>query len=1067
MGEILQFGLLGTLEVVDGSGGSVDLGGLQPRTVLAVLLVAGGRVVTADTVLDELWGDDPPATATGTLQSYVSRLRRVLERGAGGNGNRLLLWEPPGYRLAVAPEAVDFRRFEVLADEGRSLLAGGRHEEARRVLSSAEALWRGPALAEFRDRDFAAGLARRLEERRLAATEDRIAADLALGRHAATVGELSELVDLHPLREELRAHLAVALYRAGRQAEALRTLADAGRTLREELGIEPGRPLQELESAILAQDPRLDAPPVVAARAPAPVPGPPAADGAPTLPASVAPQGMIGRRAELATLLGALEEAMTGATRAVVIEGEPGIGKTRLAEELGAEAARRGATVLWGRAFEGGAAPAFWPWLAPLRALGAALPPGTAPAELAGLLSASGGASAPAAGDRAGFVVFEGVAAVLAAGATAAPLVLVLDDVQWADEASLELLSLVAARLDAVPLLVVCTVRELEVGRNDALVDALAALTRRPGTRRLRLLGLSGDATAELVARTVGAAVDAGTAGAIHRRAEGNPFFISELSRLVAAGAVGDDVPSGVRDVVRRRLALLPDPTTELLEVAAVIGRDVDVGLLVRASGRDLDDCLDALDPAVAHRLLAAAEGQPGIYRFAHALVREVMVDGITSLRRARLHLRVADALHDTDDTAEILAEHLWEAAPIGTGARAAAALERAARVAVQRLAYASAQHLLERAVQLRRAAGSSRADQEAELDALVWLMSVTGARHGYAAHTGSPAMARAKVLAQETGRRLALLQLLWTEWAGLDTGCHHERADAIAAELLALSRTLDEPVAAVVGHTAWGISRWHRGVLRESAEHLDAAREAIVAGLLFDDLFDVDQLRLASPFATYVHDLLGDLDDPERRFDQVVAELAGNGFWELLVMNFAASGAMSVGDYGRAERAARRGRAADPEGISAFWSVAGEAYLGVALCLQGRLDEGLPMFDQALVRYLGMGLRTNRLAWLSGRTEALASAGRVEEAEASLADARSALAEDGERYAEPLLRAAEASVASARGADGPEVEKPLREALDLCAAQGASGVARRIRATAARLGVDVHGSGVERSAAK
>ena len=1047
----MRFGLLGTLEVVDDRGEVVDLGGLQPRTVLAILLVAGGRVVTADAVVDELWGDEPPATATGTLQSYVSRLRRVLEASRGRSDHKVLLWEPPGYRLAVPPEDVDLHRFEVLADEGRSLLSAGRTEEAREALTAAEALWRGPAMAEFRDREFAAGLARRLEERRLAAREDRIAADLALGHHAAVAGELSELVAAHPLREELRAHLAVALYRSGRQAEALRALADAGRTLREELGIEPSRPLQELESAILAQDPRLDLPPVPAARvaarsapAPAPEPAPePARDG------------LIGRAAELAVLLAAYGEASAGALRAVVVEGEPGIGKTRLAEELGAEAARRGATVLWGRAFEGGAAPAFWPWLAPLRALAAAVPEGTAPPELAALLSASEAALPPTAGDRAGFVVFEGVASLLAAHAASGPMVLVLDDLQWADEGSLELLAAVAGRLGDVPLLVVCTVRELEVGRNDALVDALAALTRRPGTRRLRLRGLSGAATAELVARTTGEAVDEATATAIHDRAEGNPFFTTELARLVAAGAVGEDVPSGVRDVVRRRLGLLPEPTTGLLEVAAVIGRDVDLGLLVRASGRDLDDCLDSLDPAVAHRVLAAVDGRPGTYRFAHALVREVVVDGITSLRRARLHLRVADALDDNEDTAEILAEHLWEAAPIGAGARAAAALERAARVAVRRLAYGSAQRLLERAVQLRRAAGSSRADQEAELDALVWLMSVMGARHGYAAHTGSPVLARAKVLAQETGRELVLLQLLWTEWAGLDVGCQLDRGDAIAAELLALSKDVDAPIAAVVGHTAWGISRWHRGVLPESAEHLDLARAAIRGGLLVDDLFDLDQLRLASPFATYVHDLLGDLDDPERRYDEVVAELPGNRFWELLVMNFAASGAMSVGDYERSERAARRGEAADPEGISAFWSVANRAYLGVAVLLQGRLDEGLPMLDEAMGRYVAMGLRTNRTTWLAGRAEALAAAGRAEEAAVALADAEAAMEADGERYGHPLVLAAEAAVRAARGEDPTAVEAVLRQALDVAVAQGGLGVARRIRATAARLGLD------------
>src|SRR5688572_19550794 len=247
----MRFGLLGSLSVLDDAGRPLDLGGNQSRTVLAVLLGAAGRVVTAEALVDILWGEDPPASAPGTLQSYISRLRRELERGGVA---RILLWEPPGYRLAVEAGDVDFRRFEALADEGRTLLAAGRAGEARDVLLEAGALWRGPALVEYRDREFAQGLVARLEDRRIAATEDRIGAELALGRHAAVVGELAELVNAHPLQEGFRGLLALALYRSGRQSEALRALSDARDTLRDELGVDLGRPLRDLESAILAHD---------------------------------------------------------------------------------------------------------------------------------------------------------------------------------------------------------------------------------------------------------------------------------------------------------------------------------------------------------------------------------------------------------------------------------------------------------------------------------------------------------------------------------------------------------------------------------------------------------------------------------------------------------------------------------------------------------------------------------------------------------------------------------------------------------------------------------------------
>src|SRR5690606_3178389 len=427
-----------------------------------------------------LWGDEPPASAAGTLQSYVSRLRRALApAGAKGEGGRVIVWDPPGYRIAVEPDAVDAHRFERLADAGREALHAGDPATARSLLEEGLGLWRGPALLEFSHLDFAWGFAARLEERRLVATEDRIEADLRLGRHDEVIGELGELVAAHPLREQLRHHLALALYRAGRQAEALRVLDDAARTLRDQLGIDPGQPLRDLEVAILNHDPALDLVPADPVRATAPAPGPEeeagAAPAAPTRPA------LVGREAELLQAVAALDEARHG-RRVVLVEGEPGIGKTRLVEELAATAAARGAAVHWGRAFEGGATPAFWPWLPPLRALVAEAEGAAVPPELATLVEASG--DGPAAADALGarFCLFDAVMGLLRAAAESRPLVLVLDDLQWADLPSLELLRFVASAeaLSGATDLLACTVHELEVGRNDSVVETLATLSRAP-----------------------------------------------------------------------------------------------------------------------------------------------------------------------------------------------------------------------------------------------------------------------------------------------------------------------------------------------------------------------------------------------------------------------------------------------------------------------------------------------------------------------------------------------------------------------------------------------------------
>ena len=426
-----SFGLLGPLEVRDADGGLVDIGGRQPRLVLAVLLAAQGAPVAARTLIDALWSEEPPASAGGTLQSYVSRLRRHLgELGLTG----ALTLDDVGYRLTLPGGSVDIDRFEGLVAEGRAALAVGDAAAARVLLRDADALWRGPALVDLLDLPGAAATATRLHEQRLTALEARLDADLDLGRPADAAAELAELVAAHPLQEGLAARLALALYRAGRQADALRALGTTRATLRDELGLEPGRPLRDLEAAILAHDPTLDGPagPIIDAATP---PTPEVVNGAPVSRAPVGrAAGVVGRDGELAALVAALDEAAADA-RFVVIEGEPGIGKTRLAEELRRIASARGSFTAWGRSDEGGAAPALWSWLLPLRA--AASQVGDVPDSVAGLLDGD----APLLAGQGGalrFERFEAVAGLLTAVAdgSPAPAVVLLDDLQWADATS-------------------------------------------------------------------------------------------------------------------------------------------------------------------------------------------------------------------------------------------------------------------------------------------------------------------------------------------------------------------------------------------------------------------------------------------------------------------------------------------------------------------------------------------------------------------------------------------------------------------------------------------------------
>jgi len=250
--ETMEFRILGPFEVSE-SGQPLEVGVGKQRALLALLLLRAGEVVSTDRLIDALWEDHPPASAINSVHIYVSQLRKALRDGR-------LQTRGHGYLLALEPEQLDLGRFERLLGEGRELLAEGEAERAAEALRVALALWRGPPLSDFASEPFAQGEIARLEELRLAALEERIEADLALGRHADLVPELDALIREHPLRERLRAQLMLALYRSGRQAEALDAYQQVRRTLAEELGLEPGRTLQELEGAILRQDAQLDPP---------------------------------------------------------------------------------------------------------------------------------------------------------------------------------------------------------------------------------------------------------------------------------------------------------------------------------------------------------------------------------------------------------------------------------------------------------------------------------------------------------------------------------------------------------------------------------------------------------------------------------------------------------------------------------------------------------------------------------------------------------------------------------------------------------------------------------------
>lgn len=321
----MQFRILGPLEVWNGDQ-RIALGALKPRALLAILLLHADQVVSTDRLIDELWGERAPPTARNIIQGYVAQLRRALQAGQDtlAPDSHLLVTTPPGYRLQVPEGALDLHRFEELLAQAKAAIREAAHDQAAGLLRAALGLWRGPVLANVAQTPSVQTAVQKLEERRLAALEEGIEAELALGGHSDLVGDLRGLVVEFPFRERLRGQLMTALYRAGRQAEALQSYQDARRVLVEELGIEPCTELQRLHQAILAADPSLARPGGAQADAgrPPPIPA--------QLPLDVA--AFTGRHRELERLRALLEP--TGQYGPVVIsaiDGTAGIGKSALA----------------------------------------------------------------------------------------------------------------------------------------------------------------------------------------------------------------------------------------------------------------------------------------------------------------------------------------------------------------------------------------------------------------------------------------------------------------------------------------------------------------------------------------------------------------------------------------------------------------------------------------------------------------------------------------------------------------------------------------------------------------
>jgi DNA-binding SARP family transcriptional activator len=698
--ERVEFRILGALEVI-GPQGPVTLGGAKRRGLLALLVVRAGQVVSLDCLVDSLWCEQLSKGARGTVQTYLSQLRKLF----AASDAVTLETHPGGYVLQAATRCIDAARFEQLCAQ-----AVAEPDTCRRlqVVDEALALWRGPPLGEFAGAEWADLEATRLEALHLQALQRRIDALLDLGRHAEVIPELEHLTGgEHRLDEHFWAQLMLAYYRAGRQADALRAYQDVRSTLADELGIEPGAELVDLERAILDHDATLDRPRILAG-----APDGRRAIGDMTEFTSAARTNIfVGRGRELAEIWGALESTLAGRGTVALISGEPGIGKTRLSEQIGTLATERGARVLWGRCFEGGGAPAYWPLLQVLRAYVEERQPSQLAAELgkeAGELARLlpelrdflPGVEVPDLDDEgARFRMFDAVYRMLGRAASRQPLILVFDDLHWADRSTLLFLEFAAPLLAAVPVLVIGAYRNVDIGTEHPLLATVGELARAPSAVSIELGGLEVTDIAACVAHATGSEPDQQVVAALAARTEGNPFFVNELVRLLALDGGIDQtaatrrLPETVRAAIARRLDRLAPDAREVLSAAAVVGRDFNHRILqlsTESGAVQIDDCLDAARSS--HVIERSGHDS---YRFVHALVREVLYDEQPPRQRAQLHRRAAEALDglmpDEPEKLEEVAHHWFHGARPEDAPQAVDACMRAGGQAESLLAHGEA----------------------------------------------------------------------------------------------------------------------------------------------------------------------------------------------------------------------------------------------------------------------------------------------------------------------------------------------------------------------------------------
>ncbi len=739
MGDGWDIRLCGPV-LVDANGQRLDSGlpGRQGRLLFAYLVLNRTRGCPRDELIDVLWPEGPPAAADSALSALLSKLRRALGDGVlTGRGELRLNLDGP-VRVDIEASAAAILESEAAMETGDHAAAAQKARDAlatdlQTFLPDAEGGW-------------AAEQRRELETIRLRALETLTEAGLRQGGRELGAAEQAarSAIAAAPFRESAHRLLMEVHEAAGNPAEALRAFEELRSLLREELGTTPGPAAMAVFERVLRGEP----PPahrVSTASVAAVSPGHwEPSSWPPPLASAVDRHALVGRGVEMAYLERCWREAADGQRALVLLAGDAGIGKTRSAAEVASHAHDDGAVVLYGRFDEETLTP-YQPVVEMLRGWSAGAPLdslrdrlGPRAAELAILLpefgpppadhQGTGALSGPEA-DAQRFRFFDAVGALLGEIGSERPVVLVFDDLQWADRPTLQLLRHLVRAPAPRRTLFLGTYRESEISDRHPLHELIGDLRREGTLRRLELSGLAESEVGELVAELASAPASESFVHALAGETEGNPFFIEEVVRHIrdTSGALSEEVtleeagvPDGVREVTARRLRRLTEPTRAVLLVASVIGREFDYDILQAVVSQSGDELVEALEEGVEARVLREV-GHVGRYGFTHALVRATLYDSISQLRRARLHGRVGEVLvrlrgGDLDPHLAMLAHHFAQAAPVERPDRAIDFALAAARRADRMLAWEEAAMHYRAALRARELAGAVDDHVRAEL---------------------------------------------------------------------------------------------------------------------------------------------------------------------------------------------------------------------------------------------------------------------------------------------------------------------------------------------------------------